>query len=430
MVTTESAITPNAPRTLRPVPIKSSAGTQSRDSGYKIAVRFGDQVLEAGFTSVPNLVLNHYAELGISPAEMMFTIHMWQFRWTERDPYPSLTTIADKMDVSWRQAHRYAGSLKDKGFLIIKSRQEPGRGQVTSEYDFEPLIKAVLKLDEGADNTGDIGGTGDRGDTGNTGTNPDKNADLPAENTPLTKMTGGGMTELTEAPLTRVSEEEYKEQEDPSQEDLNLSNIRRAKSLEGSKSSEERANTKQKTQAYQQPKSDGTVARGAKEGGGRNGSIEAGKPQGFSSIADTLAHSNSRLPPQPYGEERQVIMDYIEKFAKEFSDHASLKTSTTRAYNLFTKSRVPLGAFIGRMYEAHAITKESAADVPRRPASVQSGTTGTSGITAMAQRGRPAKNRMAYWFSVLEDRLGLRVQKASRGVGREAEEDVGVHKSS
>jgi hypothetical protein len=85
----------NAPR---PIPIKPNKSTT--DSGYRIAVRFGDQVLQAGFTSVPNLVLNHYAELGISPAEMMFTIHMWQFRWTERDPYPSLTTIADKMDVS------------------------------------------------------------------------------------------------------------------------------------------------------------------------------------------------------------------------------------------------------------------------------------------------------------------------------------------
>src|SRR5437764_887266 len=140
---------PASPRTTQPIPIKP---TTNGDSGYKIAVRFGDQVLQAGFTSVPNLVLNHYAELGISPAEMMFTIHMWQFRWTERDPYPSLTTIADKMDVSWRQAHRYAKSLEQKGFLLIKSRQEPGRGQVTSEYDFEPLLKAVLRLDKNGDN--------------------------------------------------------------------------------------------------------------------------------------------------------------------------------------------------------------------------------------------------------------------------------------
>lgn len=148
---------PTIPRIpTRPVLIKA-ANQASPSSGYKISVRFGDQILQAGFTSVPNLVLNHYAELSITPAEMMFIIHMWQFRWTERDPYPSLTTIADKMDVSWRQAHRYAKSLEQKGFLSIKARQEPGRGQVTSEYDFEPLIKAVLGLDKpDTDDDGDI----------------------------------------------------------------------------------------------------------------------------------------------------------------------------------------------------------------------------------------------------------------------------------
>ena len=70
---------------------------------YKIAVRFGDAVLQAGFTSVPNLVLNHYAQLGISPAEMMFTIHVWQYWWTGKDPYPSLNAVADKMSVTRRQ---------------------------------------------------------------------------------------------------------------------------------------------------------------------------------------------------------------------------------------------------------------------------------------------------------------------------------------
>jgi hypothetical protein len=98
-------------------------------------------------------------------------------------------------------------------------------------------------------------------------------------------------------------------------------------------------------------------------------------------------------------------MDYVARFAREFNDHASLKTSTTRAYNLFIKSRLPLGAFIGRMYEAQAITKESAAVVPKR----------NPGEPGAAPRGRPAKNRMAYWFSVLEDRLGLRPPKPSRG---------------
>jgi hypothetical protein len=381
----------------RPIPIRATR-PQNPDNGYKISVRFGDQVLQAGFTSVPNLVLNHYAELGITPAEMMFTIHMWQFRWTERDPYPSLTTIADKMDVSWRQAHRYAKSLEQKGFLIINSRQEPGRGQVTSEYDFEPLIQAVINLDRS-----------------NEHHSPHQviEPQTSPQSTLLTKMTGGGVTDLTEAPLSQMSDEEYKGQKDPSQEDVNLSNIRKAKGLKDlGKQADTSQMTRQDTPAYKQPENE--REREQRSGNG-------GRGQGFSSIGDALARSNLRVPPKPYGEERQVIMDYVAKFAKEFNDHASLKTSTTRAYNLFTKSRVPLGSFIGRMYEAHAITKESAAAVPRRPNPTQSGTMG------VAPRGRPAKNRMAYWFSVLEDRLGLRSKKAGRG---ERGEGKDVQKSS
>lgn len=381
----------------RPVPIKAASQPNGSggSGGYKISVRFGDQILQAGFTSVPNLVLNHYAELGITPAEMMFIIHMWQFRWTERDPYPSLATIADRMDVSWRQAHRYAKSLEQKGFLTIKSRQEPGRGQVTSEYDFEPLLKAVLELDK-LDTSGD--GNTSIGNAGSPSASPISGSN--AKSTPLTTMTGGGVTDLTEAPLTQVSDEEYTRQEYKKEKDLNPSNIREAKSPEY-----EKVASDTRSKSYERP---------------NTFTIKETKPRdvptgskGFSSIGETLTRANLRLPPKPYGEERQVIMYYIARFAKEFNDHASLKTSTTRAYHLFERSGLALGSFIGRMYEAQAITKESAARVPkkRNQPSAQSNTAMGSG-----QKGRPAKNQMAYWFSVLEDRLGLR--KGERGEGR------------
>ncbi len=391
--------------------IKPNLGTP--DSGYKIAVRFGDQVLQAGFTSIPNLVLNHYAELRISPAEMMFTIHMWQFRWTERDPYPSLTTIADKMDVSWRQAHRYAKSLEEKGFLIIKSRQEPGRGQVTSEYDFEPLIQAVVKVDKELSSESEFGQP------------PIHPATHPViqpvvQPTPLTKMTGGGMTELTEAPLTGVSEEEYTVKEDPSEEDFNLSNIRKANSLKGF---ETQNMNNQGTTTIPIPAMMISVQRATERKDASNGDRNGqSRGEGFSSVSDTMALSTLNLPPKrtDYGEERQVIMDYVIRFAKEFSDHASLKTSTTRAFNLYKRSGVPLGAFIGRMYEAHTITRESAAAVPKPRPTAQAG----AGIAA---RGKPAKNKMAYWFTVLEDRLGLRV---TPGTKRERGEDSTVSEGS
>ena len=111
----------------------------------RITVRFGDAVLEDGFTTVPNLVLKHFAGLGITHSEMLFTVCVWQYWWSDKDPYPGLQTIADRLGISWRQAHRYAKSLESKGFLTITHRLNDSGGQTTSEYDFSQLLEAVVK---------------------------------------------------------------------------------------------------------------------------------------------------------------------------------------------------------------------------------------------------------------------------------------------
>ena len=111
---------------------------------HRLVVRFGNELLQDGFTSVPNLVLTHYAILGITAAEMMFSIHVWQYWWTEKDPYPALQTIADRMSVTRRQVRNYTQSLKQKGYLVVNERADPNLGQLTSEYDFGPLLDAVL----------------------------------------------------------------------------------------------------------------------------------------------------------------------------------------------------------------------------------------------------------------------------------------------
>lgn len=98
--------------------------TTSHDT--PIVVRFGNEVLDAGFTPVPNLVLMSYLRLGITTDEMMFTIHVWQYWWSERNPFPSLGAIAERMGKSWRTVHRYSKSLESKGYLVITARFHEG----------------------------------------------------------------------------------------------------------------------------------------------------------------------------------------------------------------------------------------------------------------------------------------------------------------
>ena len=98
-------------------------------------------------------------------------------------------------------------------------------------------------------------------------------------------------------------------------------------------------------------------------------------------------------------EDYQVILAYISDFAREFNDRAPLKTSTTRAYNLFKHAGVSLEIMIDQLYAARAIVKER--------------TGGIRGRGDDDAYGMPTKNKAAYFFAVLEDLLGLREEQAA-----------------
>jgi len=106
-----------------------------------------------------------------------------------------------------------------------------------------------------------------------------------------------------------------------------------------------------------------------------------------------LAPKRRGRPPGS-SQERQAILTYMEDFARELNDQAPLKSSVTRALNLYRQSGLSLDAFIGKLYEARAITKER-----------------SGSIRSLAETGRALspKNRAAYYLAVLEDVLGLKV---------------------
>ncbi len=79
----------------------------------------------------------------------------------------------------------------------------------------------------------------------------------------------------------------------------------------------------------------------------------------------------------------------IEDFAIELGDEAPLPSSVTRAYNLYQQAEIPIDDFTRLLYEARALTKEYSANITKR----KQGVSGPFG---------PAKNKMAYFFSILE----------------------------
>ncbi len=94
-----------------------------------------------------------------------------------------------------------------------------------------------------------------------------------------------------------------------------------------------------------------------------------------------------RRPTPAGGEDQLAIAATIERLALELGDTASPKASTTRAMNLFQQSGVGRDAFLDLLFQASAEVRDRRRDPGKAPL---------------------PRNRMAYFFAVVEDRLGLR----------------------
>ena len=92
--------------------------------------------------------------------------------------------------------------------------------------------------------------------------------------------------------------------------------------------------------------------------------------------------------------DRIWISRYMEDFARELRDQAKLPASTTRACRLFVRSGMTQDQFIESMLEARRRTQENSGNIKKLALAGQVG----------------EKSKLAYWFAVLEDVVGLREQ--------------------
>jgi hypothetical protein len=117
----------------------------------------------------------------------------------------------------------------------------------------------------------------------------------------------------------------------------------------------------------------------------RDGHPDPGNKQGLELLRDVLQRHTLR-PEERHA--REAIQSYISDIAGEFGDKAALKSSVTRAYNLYEQSGRTMDAFINALFMARANVKERQASTTQEP----------------------IQNRMSYFFSVLEDQLGLKAE--------------------
>ncbi|HEV8636990.1 MAG TPA: helix-turn-helix domain-containing protein [Chloroflexota bacterium] len=329
-----------------------------------------DEVLRAGFTQIPNVMLSTPA---LSAGAKLTYVGLLSFAWQDGSCFPGQETLAERVGAGRRSVVRYLQELQDLGLLVITRR---GQG-MTNLYTLRRIgadLAAKLKCPPGTSGSESNGKC-------QSGTSR------------------GAKPAHPEVP-TWLREKDPRER-DPA----------------GRTSKARRQPTPHRCALDAPPTSSAARAPPFANGAAsRVGERSESEEENSSPAAAMPARRplRARLPPaerRRYDEERRRVVDYLADFARELGDGAPLASSVTRAVNLMRRAGVGLEEFVEALYHARAVTKERWAAVRKE--------------AKKPGDPFPRKEAMAYFFAELEHALGLRElpeAPAEHAARKEAEE--------
>ncbi|MCG8401062.1 MAG: DnaD domain protein [Firmicutes bacterium] len=111
-----------------------------------ITAAFGTDLFAQGFTSIPNLLLKLYKQLGITDSEMMLIIQLFRFRTEEKNYFPTTPLLMAMLSGSEEQVAGDLENLINKQLIIITDFFDAERRLVLKGYDFEPLFEKLSEV--------------------------------------------------------------------------------------------------------------------------------------------------------------------------------------------------------------------------------------------------------------------------------------------
>ena len=125
------------------VPLRPAKGSQ-RESQKK----WGKNVMALGFCIVPSLLLQAQNRLGLNPTQLAVLMQLCDFWWkSERKPYPSKGTLAERLSLSPRQVQRYIAELENAGLVQRIERRDSHGGKRSNFYDLSGLVNRLEELE-------------------------------------------------------------------------------------------------------------------------------------------------------------------------------------------------------------------------------------------------------------------------------------------
>lgn len=104
--------------------------------------KWGKDTIDAGWTLLPNILLERQAVLGIKPTQLNILLvilkHWWE---TETLPFPEMNTVAKMIGVDRSTVQRNIRELEQLGFVKRIVRKKRNGGNNSNQYDFSGLIE-------------------------------------------------------------------------------------------------------------------------------------------------------------------------------------------------------------------------------------------------------------------------------------------------
>jgi len=184
-------------------------------------VQIWGEILDEGFTSVPNILLRYRSQIGLKPKHIMLIIDIMSFKWDKGSPFPSYSTLSLRAGVEERSIKRITQDLEELGLLVKTPRFDEETGaQVTTVFDFRPLVQKLIE-EMNEDQGGEEGVSIEKEKPDSENKNKDKNK---TPKRPVNKGKKGddknvmgegdknvtrGVTETTPGRVTKMSPKEY-----------------------------------------------------------------------------------------------------------------------------------------------------------------------------------------------------------------------------
>ena len=109
-------------------------------------VQVWGEILDEGFTSVPNILLRYRTNLGIKSHHLALIIDIMSFKWDSENPFPSYSTLAQRANVTERGIRKIIHELEELKLLIRTPRFDEETGaQITTVFDFRPLVQKLIQ---------------------------------------------------------------------------------------------------------------------------------------------------------------------------------------------------------------------------------------------------------------------------------------------